>query len=327
MAVNQQLLVVEAGGHCAKGGDVVWPNSTWGRNMTDHWQLTLYSQTIGNHAPLAANFSSPSLSWHHSIALRDRVSQQPYSAAIWYALGSGVAGEAGNLWLAASFSQFVNTTETRWYLRSGGALDPSPPMSTEEASGWVSEPAQPVPTLGGAVLTLPQCGPHDQRPLESKHADSMVVFDSAPLTSALYAHGKLSASVWVQSSAVDTDVTVKVTDVYPTGESMLVQDGNLRMRWRDGPNMRAAPLVPGRSYQVTIEIGYTSYLFSPGHRIRVAIASSNWPRFSVNLQNGDFMNGTSAAVAAKNAVLHDAEHSSVVIVPTLPVEVMQAWAI
>jgi putative CocE/NonD family hydrolase len=298
-AVGNQLLVIEPGGHC-KGGEVVWPNATWGRVITQLWQLTLYQRTIGNH----------------QVEYRN-----PESLAIWYALGSGLPSESGNVWLRSNFVEFVNVTHTTWFLNGDGSLSPLPLSNEATSSTYIADPSNPITTYGGNVLTLPNCGPHDQQKIEASFANNMVVFTSAPLTQALFAHGMLSATLYVQSTAIDTDFNVKVTDVYPnTNQSMLIQDGVLRMRWRNGPDHVAPTMSSGQTYQIEVEIGWTSYVFSPGHRIRVAIASSNYPRFSLNLNNGEFVNGTSPGIVAKNTVVHDAMHLSALVIPSRPIE-------
>ena len=250
------------------------------------------------------------------------------STVLWYVMGSGVPGDGGNVWAGGSFAQFTATTNTSWFLAAGGQLVPqAAPAGSSGATTWLADPAQPVPTLGGNVLTLPQCGPHDQRPVETNHSVSMALFDSAPLLQPLHVHGRVSAQLWVSSSAVDTDVMVKITDVYPSGQSMLLQDGALRLRWRDGPSVRAAPLVPGQAYLVSVDLGWTSYWLSTGHRLRVALSSSNAPRFSINPNNGDAINGTAAAVVAKNSVWHDATHLSHLTLPTLPADALRTLVV
>lgn len=98
--------------------------------------------------------------------------------------------------------------------------------------------------------------------------------------------GIMNATLWVASTANDTDVVVKVEDVFG-GTSMLVADSVLRMRWRAGAFATAPTLMtPGVVYQVTVQIALTCYIFNPLHAIRVTIAGTNFPRFSVNNQNG-----------------------------------------
>jgi hypothetical protein len=177
------------------------------------------------------------------------------------------------------------------------------------------------------VLTLPLCGPQDQSSLEANFSSSLALFETELLQQPLIVIGTLRAELWVTSDAVDTDVAVKVTDVLPDGRSMLVQDGILRLRWRAGPYAAepAPPLQPGVPVLAQVTVGTMAYAFSAGHRLRLAVSSSNWPRFSVNPNTGAPLNSSAtAAVVASNAVLHEAQHASALILPVYDVEALQA---
>lgn len=121
----------------------------------------------------------------------------------------------------------------------------------------------------------------------------------------------------------DTDFAVKVTDVYPslgdaTPKSMLVQDGIVRMRWREGPMAaKPTPMVSGQVYSIAVELGPTSYVFNTGHQIRVTIASSNFPRFSVNPNTGAPLNAGGPSMVGIHTVWHDAVHLSHVALPVV----------
>jgi hypothetical protein len=239
-------------------------------------------------------------------------------------LGPGTASSLGNFW--ASASSWPATTTTPLFLAHGGALSLTAPAGAAPATPWTADPSRPIATLGGNNLVVSPCGPQDQRPVEAAFADSMALFSSTPFASTSIINGLITAQLWVTSSAVDTDVTAKLTDVFPTGESMLVQDGVLRLRWRDGPQARkpAAPLSPGVPVEVTVEVGFMSYVVNAGHRLRLALASSNSPRFSVNPNNGSpIWDNATAPVVAQNAVLADADHPSALILPLLDVSRIQ----
>ena len=107
---------------------------------------------------------------------------------------------------------------------------------------------------------------------------------------------------------------------------MLVQDGIVRMRWRDGPfaNATAPPLLPGAPYAVNVTVGHMSYAFSTGHRIAVAISSYNYPRFSANPNNGEPLSDPAGPrVVARNQVLHDAAHPSALVLPLLTLDAVK----
>ena len=110
--------------------------------------------------------------------------------------------------------------------------------------------------------------------------------------------------------------------MYPSGESMLVADGVSRLRWRNGPfsTSPAPPLVPGHVIQVEVDVAWISMLFNPGHRLRVAISSSNSPRFSVNPNTGASLNSSAPGVLAHNSVISNSTHPSSIRLPSLPLE-------
>ena len=131
-----------------------------------------------------------------------------------YVLGSGRPGEFGNVWAGGSVTEFTNTTTATFYLRAGGQLTLTPPSSGEGApTSWVADPNAPIPTLGGNVLMIAPCGPQDQRLVEQQYAANMALFETGPLATPLLINGVITASLWIESSAVDTDVNVKVSVV------------------------------------------------------------------------------------------------------------------
>jgi len=178
-------------------------------------------------------------------------------------------------------------------------------------------PHYPVPTNGGNNLEI-ACGPLDQRPVENR--PDVVVFTSAVLTQVVPITGPLNAILYVASNQTDTDFTVKLTDVHPTGVSRLIQDGIIRMRWRNRYNSDQPELItPGQVYQVQVSLWNTSYVFNPGHRIRVDISSSNDPRFSVNPNNGLPLsqNATGPLLVAANTIYHSPQYPSQIVLPVV----------
>jgi putative CocE/NonD family hydrolase len=170
------------------------------------------------------------------------------------------------------------------------------------------------------VLTLPLCGPQDQRPVQAPHAGDMASFATAALDEPLLVHGEVSARLFVSTSARDIEVMVKLMDVYPSGETMLLLDGALRMRGRGGMYAPAfaPPLVAGAIYNVTVSLGWFSYAVTPGHSLRLDVAGSNWPRFSINMNTGaPISDNSSVPVVARTQVHHDAAHPSALLLPLL----------
>ena len=151
----------------------------------------------------------------------------------------------------------------------------------------------------------------------------VLVFQTAPLREAVEVTGPMKVHLWVSSSAVDTDFTAKVIDVhpanedYPEGFDMLLNDSIIRCRYREGFE-REVMMEPGEVYPVTITLPPTSNLFDVGHRIRVDISSSNWPRLDVNPNTGEPMGRHTHQVVAHQTVYVDAEHPSHIVLPVIP---------
>ena len=152
----------------------------------------------------------------------------------------------------------------------------------------------------------------------------MLVFTTAPLTTQLAVTGELKATLYVTSSAVDTDFVVKLIDVHPGGKAnaALVADGIVRMKWRAFPATNEPQLLSGNPsdvYEVTLTLWSTSYVFAPGHAVRVHVQSSNWPRFFPNQQTGANMTtaGSDKNVTATNSVLFSATHPSAIVLPVV----------
>lgn len=198
----------------------------------------------------------------------------------YYVLGDcGDCSGGGNRWKTAA-NWPPASTPTCFYLAPGGRLAPAPEGETKLSYRY--DPADPVPTLGGRNLNI-VAGPMDQRPVECR--PDVLLFTSDEFQSPIEVTGQIIAKIYAASDCPDTDFTVKVTDVYPDGRSMLVVDGVLRARFREGYD-RQVPLEPGHVYQLGIDVGPTAYVFGCGHRIRVAVSSSNSPRFEPNSNTG-----------------------------------------
>jgi putative CocE/NonD family hydrolase len=158
-------------------------------------------------------------------------------------------------------------------------------------------------------------GPIDQRPLERR--DDVLVYTSSVLEADLEVTGPLEAVVYAESSARDTDFTAKLVDVYPDGRAIHLAEGILRARHRLSLESMEL-LVPGEVCEYRIELAPTSNVFLTGHRIRVEISSSNFPRFDRNLNTGeDIFRGTRMETAHQT-VLHSAEYPSHIVLPIIP---------
>jgi putative CocE/NonD family hydrolase len=144
--------------------------------------------------------------------------------------------------------------------------------------------------------------------------DDVLVYTSSPLEKGLEVTGPLELVLHVSSSAVDTDFTAKLVDVYPDGRAFNVQEAALRMRYREGydKNLRMAA---GDVYEVRLDLHVTSNYFGPGHRIRLDVSSSNFPRWDRNLNTGSNNYDETEYVVARNTVHHSTERPSYLVLP------------
>lgn len=186
-------------------------------------------------------------------------------------------------------------------------------VSTSSSFSYIYDPTDPVPTLGGQNLNIAK-GPYDQRPVEQR--EDVILFTSDVLTEPVWITGPVSARLFVSSTCVDTDFTVKLTDVYPDGRSMLITDGILRMRNRNGVDHWEF-MQPGEIYEVEVDLWSTSYIFNEGHQIRVAISSSNAPRFLPNPNTADGIRKNVTYAIAENTVYVGNDCPSRIILPLI----------
>ena len=189
---------------------------------------------------------------------------------------------------------------------------------SEAADTYVYDPANPVPTVGGplccdAVHLAP--GPRDQRQVEAR--PDVLVYSTPPLEEDIEVTGPITLDLFAKSSAVDTDFTGKLVDVTPDGAAINLTEGILRARYRESMST-ASPIVPGQVYEYKIDLWSTSNVFLKGHKIRVEVSSSNFPRFDRNLNTGKDASTDATMVKATNTILHDQQHPSALILPVVP---------
>jgi len=190
-----------------------------------------------------------------------------------------------------------------------------------DSTSYVHNPADPVPTMGGNNLpdsiggSIP-CGPLDQAEVDKR--SDVLTFQTEVFGEELPLTGPLLSTLYVSSDAVDTDFMVRISDVYPTGEARLIQDNAFRMRWREG----TTPVSMNKQeiYKVEMNLWNTSYIVAPGHALRFAISSSNFPRFSVNPNNGLLLSDTNypgANITATNTIYHSKQYPSKITLPVV----------
>jgi putative CocE/NonD family hydrolase len=242
----------------------------------------------------------------------------------------------GGAWRDEQEWPLARTKYTPYYLHERGVLSPEKPGAVARPVTYTFDPRDPVPTLGGNVSsegTLMLRGAVDQhcradfwlckdsKPMSARN--DVLVFQTPPLDRDIEITGRLIVKLWASSGARDTDFTAKLVDVYPpsrdfpAGVALNIGDSIVRGRYRMGLG-KAELLVPGQAYQFTIEMYPTSLVFKKGHRIRLDISSSNFPRFDVNPNTGEPLNNNRRWKIAENTVYLDAARPSHIVLPVIP---------
>ena len=230
-----------------------------------------------------------------------------------------------NRWRAENEWPLARTRYTNYYIHSDGKANSSQgdgtlstvPPKKETTDKYVYDPADPVKTLGGNVCcsSVPN-GSHDHREIEKR--SDVLVFSTPVLSESVEVTGPIKAKLYASTSARDTDWVVRLIDVHPDGVAQNIQDGILRARYRAGNDKPATLLEPGSIHEYTIDLWASSNVFLPGHRIRVEITSSNFPRFDRNLNTGEDPATGTRMIKASQTIYHDAKHPSHVILPIIP---------
>jgi putative CocE/NonD family hydrolase len=235
-----------------------------------------------------------------------------------------VMGE--NVWREEDDWPLARATTARYYLHSGGSansllgdgiLTTEAPQA-ETPDHFVYNPLEPVPTHGGGLCCDNDrlaSGAFDQRPAEAR--GDVLVFATAPFQQDFEVTGPVSLELYAGSSAVDTDFTAKLVDVWPNGFAQNLSDGILRARYRNSAE-RPEFMNPREVYKFTLDLWATSNVFRAGHKLRLEVSSSNFPRFDRNLNTGEENGGATRLTKATNTVYHDREHPSALILPVVP---------
>ena len=221
---------------------------------------------------------------------------------------------AGNFWRAAS-SWPPRSEPLLAFLHPDGELSLDRPKKESELT-YRYDPGDPVPTVGGQNMTISK-GPMDQRQVESR--PDVLVFTSHALDSPIEITGRIRAKLYVSSDCPDTDFTVKLCDVYPDGRSMLVTDGVRKAKFRKSFN-KPELLTPGEVVEVDVDLWSTSIVFARGHRVRVSVSSSNFPRFDPNPNTGQPWTPDGETRVATNSLRLSAEYPSHIVLPRYSAE-------
>ncbi len=243
-----------------------------------------------------------------------RLDRQP--AVTYFTMGA-------NKWQTSGTWPPEGATTTTFYLSSGGRANSlygdgrltTAPPAADQPDAFTYDPTNPVPSYGGNVCCTGNAitpGAFDQRRIEARH--DVLVYTSEPFAEGVEVSGPITPTLYVSSDAKDTDVTVKVLDVYPDGRAYNLDESIQRMRYRDGYDKPLAWMEPGKVYKVTLQPLTTSNWFAPGHRLRIEVSSSNFPRFDRNLNTGGNNYDEATGVVARTRVHHSAQYPSSVTV-------------
>jgi putative CocE/NonD family hydrolase len=230
-----------------------------------------------------------------------------------------------NVWRDEQEFPLARTRYTKYYLHSkrgangiagDGELTAAVP-SEEGKDEFDYDPTKPVPTIGGRLCcgqVLPP-GPANQQPNESR--SDVLVFSTAPLKEEMEVTGFVSLDLYASTSAVDTDFTALLVDVEPSGYARFLTDGIVRARYRDGSSQPTS-VVPGKIYKYKIDMWATGNVFKAGHRIRLYVSSSNFPRFNRNLNTGEPIRTSSSPIVAHQTIHHGRKFDSALTLPIIP---------
>ena len=243
----------------------------------------------------------------------------------------------GGRWGSEPDWPLPGTEYTPYYIHADGSLSPDRPNGGEtEPSSFTFDPTDPVPTVGGgisAAAPIMEPGAYDQRAeprffgsrdtLPLSHRADVLSFQTPVIDDDMEVTGPIEMHLWASSSAVDTDFTAKLVDVhppseqYPHGLAINITDSIVRARYRNGYE-RAELMTPGEPYELVFQLYPTSNIFRRGHRVRLDVSSSNWPRFDVNPNTGKPLGRHLGHQLAHQTVYHDPGRPSHILLPVQP---------
>jgi len=300
-AKGAQYLVMEAGGHCS-GGQYPFPANAK-NSLADHIAYDMFENIVRGEDP----------------------TEMKYSHINFYLMGADATGlfndPTGNFWVC--MDEWPPVQSTNLFLGGGGTLSLLPSSSTEAVSSYIYDPNDPVDTLGGPNLVLPQCGPWDQQEVERR--SDVLTFRTDALAAPVAVVGRMSLTLYFSTNVTDTDFMAKLTDKYPDGRSYNVIDNGIRTRWRNRSVGPPQSLTPGQITEVTIDLQTVAYVFEVGHSIQVDLTSSNYPRFSLNRNNGNLLaDGPGTPVVAHHTIYHSADYPSALLLPVTDFGLLQS---
>ena len=295
---------------------------------------------FGSHSFI--NYNDLRLAWfdHFLKGMHTEVSDWSPVKIFVMGTGEGIPNYQGRLhhsgyWRDEQDFPLPDTQFTPYYLHADGELSTTLPSTDGSTSCFSFDPRDPVPTIGGGISAadpIMGAGAFDQRgnsrffgckdtlPLNAR--SDVLTFQTPPLENDVEVTGPITIKLHASSSGRDTDFTAKLIDVcplsddYPDGLAINLTDSIIRARYRNGWDTPEL-LEPGKVYEFVFELYPTSNIFKKGHRIRLDISSSNWPRFDVNPNTGGDLGVERRLEIAEQTIYHEPEHPSHVVLPII----------
>lgn len=218
----------------------------------------------------------------------------------------------GNGWFQSDKWPLDTVTQDLFFYNNLSLL-PTASASVSNQLNFIYDPNSPVPTIGGGNFNI-AAGAYDQQSLEER--DDVLVFSTPILTEPITIVGQVEVSLFISSNCTDTDIAIKLTDVYPDNTSMLITDTILRVRNRESISSWDF-MIPGTIYNINIPFDSTAYHFNEGHQLRIDISSSNYPRFEVNPNTGDGLWDNDTTLIANNTIFTNSVSASKISLPTV----------
>ena len=231
-----------------------------------------------------------------------------------------------NEWRNEAAWPLARAKDAKYYLHSAGKANSATgdgvlsaaAAQAESPDTYIYDPANPAPTVGGPLCCDGEhlaAGPRDQKQVEDR--PDVLVYSTPPLAADTEVTGPVTLDLYAKTSGADTDFTAKLVDVGPDGKAINVTEGILRAKFRESTKAAPKAITPGQVYEYKIDVWSTSNVFLKGHKIRLEVSSSNFPRFDRNLNTGNDAGSSTEIVKATTTILHDAQHPSALILPVV----------
>ncbi len=307
---NYQLLKIKAGSEAARKGQRLLVSI--GGHAGGYDQKKIGDVDFGEKAPI--DFDEMMLDWYDAILKGADNAMAKSKPVRIFVMGK-------NQWRDEDDWPLPRAKTVKFFLTSAdgvGSLTTATPPGTGAKDSYMYDPANPVPTVGGPLCCrgdLLKPGPFDQKDVEARK--DVLVYSTPILANDLEVTGPVTAELWVSTSAKDTDFAAKLVDVWPDGFAQNLTEGILRLRYRDSQE-KPELAKPGSVYKISVDLWATSNVFLAGHKLRLEISSSNFPRFDRNLNTGEEQAHSTRMEKATNTVWHDQEHPSALLLPVVP---------